>query len=63
VIGEPPLLAGGFHENSTDVEVVLVVIAVKADGGSGTVMIIKGNVKLELTAKCRGCEVTLMVQV
>jgi hypothetical protein len=37
VIGEPPLLAGGFHEILTVVEVMLPETTAKFIGGSGTV--------------------------
>ena len=44
----PPSLIGGFHENSTDEEVVLVMV--KSIGGSGAVgglvvLIVRENVK------------------
>ena len=54
MIGDPPLLAGGFHENETDVEVVVAMFAIKSVGGSGTVIIIRENVKLESIAKFKG---------
>ena len=39
-------MTGGTHEKATDVEVVLDAIAVTAVGGSGTVLIVRENVKV-----------------
>ena len=58
------MLTGGVHQKANCVVLVLALILLKIVGGSGTVgRIAKVNVKLESTAKPKGLEVTVKLQV